>query len=212
MTDPEPTHQTYDGIDRAAWFAELEKHRLDNRKHLYALWALFGTPRTMLDVGCGNGDLVYRARQMGVMAFGVDQLVSLEDGSGYDKGFFVHHDLSMPFSLAGLIEKAPNTVDIVLCWEIAEHILPEAHPIFCDTLCSHLHRGNRSYLIFTSAHPGQGGSKHIGERPATYWREQFHARGLNYMHELSTKVSLMWSLLETAMYWLPANVQVFERG
>lgn len=202
---------TYDEIERGAWFAELESHRLDNRKHLYALWALFGTPETLLDVGCGNGDLVWRCRQIGISAFGVDQLVQHEEGSIYDQGWYAHADLRMPFNLTS-IGGAPSTVDIVLCWEVAEHIPEDYHGILCDSCAHHLHRGNKSYLVFTSAHPGQGGSEHISSRPAVYWRDMFHKRGLNYLPELSTRVALMWSTIQSAMYWLPANVQVFERG
>lgn len=203
---------TYDGVTREQWFAELEANRLVNRRHLYALWALFGTPGTLLDVGCGNGDLVYRSRQMGIEAYGVDQLVSLEDGSGYQKGWFTHYDLRAPFSLSASIASAPSLVDMVLCWEVAEHIDPDSHEMLCDTCANHLKRGNKSYLVFTSAHPGQGGTEHIGTRPAKYWRDMFHLRGLNFMQNLSTQVALMWSTMQTSMYWLPANVQVFERG
>lgn len=203
---------TYDGVSREQWLAELEVNRLVNRRHLYALWAAFGTPGTMLDVGCGNGDLVIRSRQMGIEAYGVDQLVSLEDGSGYQKGWFAHYDLRTPFSLSVGISSAPSLVDMVLCWEVAEHIEPDFHEMLCDTCANHLKRGNKSYLIFTSAHPGQGGTEHIGSRPQTYWRERFHIRGLNYMPHISTQIALMWSAMQTAMFWLPANVQVFERG
>jgi len=202
---------TYDGIPSEKWIDELEVTRLDNRKHLYALWSLFGTPDSMLDVGCGMGDLVLRCRQLGVRAFGVDQLIDHEEVDWHDKGWFSKHDLTLPFSLK-VIDDAPSTVDIVLCWEVGEHIPADKHDVLCDTCANHLHRGNKSYLIFTSAHPGQGGTEHIASRPATYWREMFHARGLNYMPHITAQVSIAWLNMNTRMYWMPANVQVFERG
>lgn len=205
------TMTTYDGVSKESWNEELEATRLDNRKLLYALWSLFGTPETMLDVGCGNGDLVWRSRQIGIQAYGVDQLVYYADDSIYDPGWFSHHDLRQPYSLRK-ISGAPSTVDMVLCWEIAEHIPQESHEVLCDTCANHLHRGNRSYLIWTSAHPGQGGTEHISSRPATYWRDMFYKRGLNYMPHITAQISLAWLNIQNGMYWMPANVQVFERG
>ena len=199
--------ELFDGLTRQAWFDELETTRLDNRRHLYALWSLWGTPSSMLDVGCGNGDLVLRSRQLGIEAYGIDQLVN-EDY--YDHGWFVKHDLRQVFSLAS--SGKPSTVDLVLCWEVAEHLSQEYHEMLCNTCAMHLHRGNKAYLVFTAAHPGQGGMGHIGEHPATYWRDMFHDRGLNYMSDISRNVALLWSNLGTSLWWLAANVQVFERG
>lgn len=202
--------ELYDGVTKEEWLAELEKTRLDLRKYLYALWAIAGTPGTMLDVGCGNGDLVRRSRQIGIKAFGVDQ-IDLSDRDYFEEGVYFTHDLRTPFSLASH-EPEVSTVDMVLCWEVAEHIPAEHHNILCDTCANHLHRQGWHKLVFTSAHPGQGGTEHIASRPAQYWRDMFHQRGLNYLPEHSTQLALMWGQIGGACYWLPANVQVFERG
>ena len=202
--------ELYDGVTQENWLEELEKTRLDNRKYLYALWALSGTPGSMLDVGCGSGDLVMRSRQLGITAFGVDQ-IDLSDKIYYDPGWYSQHDLRSPFNLRS-IDGAPSTVDIVLCWEVAEHIPEKSHEILCDTCANHLHRGSYSRLIFTAAHPGQGGTEHISGRTAIYWRDMFHARGLNFLPKQTSDLSLMWKIIPGACYWLAANVQVFERG
>lgn len=199
--------ELYDGNTLEGWLAELEKTRLDNRKLLYALWSLWGTPNTMLDIGCGSGDLVMRSRQVGIQAFGCDQLIT----DTYDKGWFKHHDLRMPFS-PRMIEGAPSTVDLVLCWEVAEHIPEDYHTILCDTCANALHRGNKAYLVWTSAHPGQGGTEHISARPATFWREEFHRRKLNFMQNITNQVVIAWQNCQTGLFWMPANVQVFEAG
>lgn len=203
--------ELFDGVTQEDWLIELSKTRIDNRKYMYGLWAYYGTPGTLLDVGSGNGDLVMRCRQLGVQAFGVDQ-INLEGRDGHDPGWFAVHDLRTPFSLTE-IDGGPSTVDMVLCWEVAEHIPEEYHNILCDTCANHLHRSEfRNRLIFTSAHPGQGGTEHISSRPAVYWREMFHKRGLNYLQQETSELSLIWKTSQGGCYWLPANVQVFERG
>jgi hypothetical protein len=203
--------ELYDGITQEDWLKELAKTRIPLRKHLYALWAYAGTPGTMLDVGSGNGDLVMRSRQLGIQAFGVDQL-DLTEQDYYQEGVYFTHDLRTPFNLTD-VEPEISTVDMVICWELAEHIPAECHNVLCDTCANHLHRSDmRHRLIFTSAHPGQGGTEHISARPATYWRDMFHQRGLNFLKQESMELALMWSVIDTPLYWLSANVQVFERG
>jgi len=203
--------ELYDGITQEDWLVELEKTRIPLRKHLYALWAYAGTPGTMLDVGCGNGDLVMRSRQIGIQAFGVDQ-IDLSGQGHYQDGVYFTHDLRTPFNLT-TVEPQISTVDMVICWELAEHIPDYAHGILCDTCANHLHRSDMKHrLIFTSAHPGQGGTEHISSRPAIYWRDMFHKRGLNYLKQESMELALMWSIIDSPLYWLSANVQVFERG
>jgi cyclopropane fatty-acyl-phospholipid synthase-like methyltransferase len=203
--------ELFDGVTQEAWLAELEKTRLDLRKYLYALWAIGGTPGKLLDIGCGNGDLVMVCRQLGIQAFGIDQL-NLEETDIYMEGVYFTHDLRTPFNLTEY-EPEISTVDMVLCWEVAEHIPEEYHNILADTCANHLHRsGFWHKLIFTSAHPGQGGTEHVAARPAQYWREMFHKRGLNYLHEHSIQLAAMWRLINGPCYWLPANVQVFERS
>lgn len=195
----------YDEVEKKKWKEELSVHRVWNKRHLYALFAAFGTPSTMLDVGCGLGDLVDVARRMQIDAWGVDQLVDDE----YDENWFIHHDLRKSFSLAEA-GGAP-IVNLVTCWEVAEHIPPEYTSIFCNTLASHVERDESSILVFTSAHPGQEGTEHINVHPATFWRDRFHERGLNYQKEKTRQIALLWSNIDSPLWWLASNVQVFSR-
>jgi len=195
----------YDGLTRDEWIEELEQFKFWNRKHLYAVWAMFGAPVTMLDIGCGEGDLVEISRNMGVEAYGVDQLIE----GHMEPDWLIHADLREPFSLQK--EGGPSIVDLVLCWEVAEHIPDENLDIFIDTICNHLKRDEESLLIFTSAHPGQGGKEHATERPAIFWRDQFHIRGLNYQEEYTYRLALIWQSIYSPLMWLPTNVQIFRK-
>jgi len=202
----------YDGITAEKWDKELAVNRFWNRKHLFALWSLMGTHSTMLDIGCGLGDLVQMSRKLGIEAYGVDQLVTdavTEDRWKWNQDWFFHHDLRQPFSLGQFA--GVSVVNLVLCWEVAEHIPDNNIDVFCDTICNHLERETNSILAFTAAHPGQGGTEHVSGRPAIFWRDQFHSRGLTFLEEKTARLALMWSNIGSPLWWLASNLMIFEK-
>jgi len=112
----------------------------------------------------------------------------------------VQHDLTKP-------ARHVTPGDLVLCWEVAEHLPAAAADVLCDTLA----RLTRARLLFTAAVPGQGGSGHVNEQLPSYWRERLEARGLTY-DERST-VLLQQAFREAAprAWWYGRNLQVFCR-
>jgi cyclopropane fatty-acyl-phospholipid synthase-like methyltransferase len=196
----------YDGNTREKWIEELEKDNTWNLRHLYACFAAFGTPSSLLDVGCGLGELVRISERMQIEAWGCDQLV---DDSYEPEGSFFHCDLRQPFSLAE--HTKVSVVDWVICLETGEHMPDEFINVFCDTLCNHVRRDAHSMLIFTAAHPGQGGTEHVSTRPATFWRDMFYERGLNYQPERTHKLLIHWLNLGSPKFWLSSNLQIFSK-
>lgn len=210
MTEEQPQPRIldqplYDQVTRQHWLDELTLNRHWNRRHLFCIFSLFGTPATMLDVGCGLGEEVMTARVMQIDAWGVDQLVDDE----YNEEWFFHHDLRHPFSLAEYGH--PSIVNLVLSMEVAEHIPEEYEDVYVDTLANHLSRDEGSILVFTCAHPGQSGTEHVNVKPATHWRDKFYKRGLNYREERTRQLALLWSNIGSPLWWLASNVQVFSR-
>lgn len=189
----------FDGRTRNEWMDELTIQREWNVRHALALMACLGIPETMLDVGCGDGTWVSVFRGIGCFATGIDQLIP-DDAPPY-------------FEKRNLVDfyKKSEASNMVLCLEVAEHLHPSAHPTLCQTLCENLAEGRGNYLVFSSAHPGQGGSIHISERPAQYWHNEFHLRKLNFRLDLTNRLQLAWSNIGSPLWWLPANVMVFEK-
>jgi len=203
--------ELYDGNTANKWYAELMGDNNWVRRHLLSVFSLFDLPQSFLDVGCGTGMSVLTARQLGMDAFGVDQLIgSAPPGDWtHEEGWFSHADLRKPWNLTQ-IEGAPSVVDMVISWEVAEHIPRDNAHIFIQTIASHVKIGGM--LIFTSAHPGQGGTEHIGIRPAHEWREMFHERGLTYRQDYTERLVVHWLGIRSPLMWLSSNVQIFVRG
>jgi len=154
-------------------------------------------PRTLLDVGCGDGHLVERARRTyGIDAVGVDLSIPA-DASGP-----LHHaDLREPLALG-------RRFGMVLCWEVAEHLPPAAADVLCQSLVDHLAPGG--VLLFTAARPRQGGDGHINEQDPEYWRSRLVARGLAFDHEQSGALAGRWKKAAPGTPWYGRNLQIFR--
>lgn len=166
-----------------------------NERLIMAAFAYFGTPHSYLDVGSGTGSMVNLARRLGVDAWGVDVLARPDD-------WLLTRDLREPLDLA-------RRFDFVTSIEVAEHIPVENDVTIADTIARHVAPGGT--LVFTAAHPGQGGAGHVNCRPGEYWRRMFWDRGLGYQEADTHRLALVWMAIPHPMGHLMDNLQVFRR-
>jgi SAM-dependent methyltransferase len=93
--------------------------------------------------------------------------------------------------------------DLALCLEVAEHI-PAWHS---GKLLDVLTCGRR--LIFSAAHPNQGGMRHVNERAAGYWIARLADRGFRLStadDRLRTGVAAL-----ALAPWYGENIHAFEK-
>lgn len=134
-------------------------------------------PTRVLDVGCGDCSLLLAFAQYGIIAIGLDGSSTAVHNAPQTVLVF-RADLNRPFMLNGLFP-------LVSCIEVAEHLSPRAGGILVSSLVQHA--GNT--IVFSAAHPGQGGFRHINERPKQYWLDLFFAK--NWIEDSSqTKEAL----------------------
>jgi SAM-dependent methyltransferase len=120
----------------------------------------------VLDVGCGRGVWLGVWRELGVTDLqGIDGDHVERNQLQVEPARFLALDVSHPFDLG-------RRWDLVQCLEVAEHLPPSAN----DALVAGLTRHGDS-ILFSAAIPGQGGHRHVNERPLEYWRSLFAARG-----------------------------------
>jgi 2-polyprenyl-3-methyl-5-hydroxy-6-metoxy-1,4-benzoquinol methylase len=171
-------------------YQQSSEHQDESVRCLQEVFALFGVPESMLDIGCGPGALVKYARGLGVNAVGFD----ICGGEG-----IVQADLAR-----NLLWDMP--AELVLCWEVAEHLPIEAADILVGTLTRLVAPGG--HLVFTAAVPGQTGAGHINEQPLAYWRDKI-SRKLTYSRDDTMRMRDVWRVAAGRCQWYPQNVQVF---
>lgn len=151
-------------------------------------------PRTVLDIGCGEGWWAETfAVGGGCDVLGVDGAYVPSSPLG-DR--FIALDIARE-SFADLAR-----VDLAVCLEVAEH-LPAAR---ADSLIDDLTTVAPT-VLFSAAIPGQGGTGHVNEQWPDYWVEKFRARGYAVSGALRW---MIWGRIDVEN-WYQANTLVASR-
>lgn len=137
-------------------------------------------PKSVIDVGCGSGEWGLVAQEEGIPTVGVD-------GYAADCAIanFERVDLRNGYDCDGY--------DLAICLEVAEHLPPESARPLVKGLC------RAQWVLFSAAHPGQGGVNHHNEQWGTWWA---HAFGQHGKYGAST---VKWA------FWNDNRVQDFYR-
>ncbi len=161
--------EIYDGT----FFSNNQAEGLRHAKWFVPLLIRVYQPASLVDIGCGTGHFVERARALGIAAHGFDGASQAIKDRLCSIGIW---DLRTPLHLA-------VKYDLAICIEVAEHIEPEYAGTLVDTLTS-----LSETVVMTAATPGQGGLQHVNEQPRQYWVDLFERRG--YVIEQGTELFL----------------------
>jgi SAM-dependent methyltransferase len=142
------------------------------------------SPRTVVDVGCGEGWWGKAFEAKGCEVIGLD-----DDGRPIIP--------SRRVDLADTLPIFENDFDLAICLEVAEHLPLERAETFISELCGLSHT-----ILFSAAVPGQGGTGHLNEQWPPYWAELFMANGF------SCSDKLRWVLWydERVSWWYRQNI------
>ena len=177
-----------------------DAHR-DAPKVVPAVISTFPDAKSFFDVGCGSGVFAaelqtHNRRVVACERSRVGRWLAVRQG--VDCRDF---DLTRP---------APCNVtgrfDVVSCFEVAEHLPIELGDKLVRFICDHA-----AHVIFTAAHPGQGGTGHINEQPQQYWIDRFRSHDFNYLQSTSESLSEKFRRADASHYFA-ANVCVFSHA
>jgi hypothetical protein len=161
----------------------------------------FPEARRYADVGSGSGAYAAEARRSGVEVFAcerspIGRFLALLQGAR-----------PLPFDLT-LDPPAdlPDGIDLAYCFEVAEHIPAVLGQRLIDFLAT-----TAPVVVFTAAHPGQGGVGHINERSKNRWIADFAAAGMHFDREATDRLVELFHARGVQANWFFANAIVVRR-
>lgn len=148
------------------------------------------------DLGCGNGYIIRRLRELGKVVLGYDASPNVL--KHWPEAII--RDLEKPLSV--------GSADLVICTEVAEHLAESA----ADTLVNSICNLAMKTVFFSAAKSGRGGEHHLNEQEQKYWIEKFVRCG--FFLDLQTTMEIRWEIADktSATWWFAVNTMVFRRG
>lgn len=144
------------------FFAENVRVTLPNARIMLPQVLEDTAAKRVVDVGCGTATWASVAKERGCKVLGVDGYVTATHLL-IDPDEFEQLDLSHGYNCSGY--------DLAISLEFAEHLpTTSAEPLVAG-LCQ------APFVLFSAAHPGQGGLHHINERWSSYWADIFAQYG-----------------------------------
>ncbi len=155
-------------------------------------------PRSVVDVGCGEGAWLEEFAAAGCEVVGIDGADVDPQRLLVPREAFLVTDLEQP--LGDLL--AGRQFDLAVSLEVAEHLAPQRADSFVDDLVALSNR-----VLFSAAVPGQGGYGHRNEQPHDYWISRFEDRGFAVSTALRRQVANNAGVAS----WYRANLMLFVR-
>jgi SAM-dependent methyltransferase len=187
----------HDEIYHAEYYAEVDAMAQRSANEIAASIVDEFHPQTLVDVGCGTGALLVELRERGVAVCGLEYAAAAIDlcrARGLD---VLKFDLERESGF-------DRRCDVVVSTEVGEHLPRGAADRYVDLLC-----GSGQTVVFTAAHPGQGGKDHVNEQPKEYWVEKFAKRGLRPDRATRDRLVARWAQADVELCYRE-NLMIFR--
>jgi len=127
--------------------------------------------KTVVDLGCGNGNYTRQFLANGISCEGYDGNPLTEE---LTEGLCHVLDITYPLDL--------GKFDLVFSLEVGEHIPPEFEQQFIDNCCN----SSNKYIACSWAHPGLEWEGHVNCQTSEYVIAEFEKRGFMYNEEATS--------------------------
>lgn len=152
-------------------------------------------PRSVIDVGCGQGAWLAAAESLG------SQTLKGLDGEWIRQEVLLSKNIEFsPINLDVAMPELDRKYDLCISLEVAEHLSVEKARPFIDFLCK-----TSDVVLFSAAIKYQDGRNHVNEQWQSYWIDLFKNNGYECLDIFRPHV---WnnSLVE---WWYRQNLFVF---
>jgi SAM-dependent methyltransferase len=157
-------------------------------------------PGSVVDVGCGTGELLHALRGVGVPGTGFEYSEASLAVARARALKVVKLDLERPLHTLPV-----GRADLAIATQVADHLPERCADGFVAYLCQ-----AADTVLITAAQPGQGGSGPVNEQPNAYWIAKFEERGFGCLRATSLRLRREWEAEGVADFY--ANgVLVFRK-
>ncbi len=157
-------------------------------------------PSSVIDVGCGTGAILAAFRDLGCRTLG------LEYARAALRVCRERQLQVLRFRIGADAWTSPDTFDLAVSTEVAEHLPADLAVIYVELLCR-----LAPQVLITAAHPGQGGTGHLNEQPPAYWKALFQRAGFACDEEASEALRRVWRESGQVSPWYHENAMVFRK-
>ena len=156
-------------------------------------------PKSVIDFGCGTGDILAPFEKRGIEILGID-------GSKANKKYSrIHKDNFLLFDLRKKCT-CQKKYDLCICLEVAEHIEEAYSDVLIKNLVS-----SSSTIVFTAAPPGQGGVDHYNEKPFAWWIQKFKEHGFKFDEQCTVRLKQQWARIPDIYPFYVDNLMIFRK-
>lgn len=139
-------------------------------------------PKSILEFGCGKGDLTKCLANHGIEIIAVDGYAK-PDFSKFPNIKFSFLNLNNELEVTTFLSNLNSRFDIAISLEVAEHLNPEISSSLIKWMTSVTDK-----IIFSAAVIGQGGDGHINCKPREFWHNEFQKNGFMISDKIREKV------------------------
>jgi putative flippase GtrA len=148
------------------FYKEMRNPNLMSAKKIVPIVISYISPKSIVDVGCGEGIWASVFKSSGVKDIcGIDGHWVKVDELTIPKENFIVKDLEKPLELG-------RKYSLAVSLEVGEHLSNESSETFVKNLTD-----LAPVVLFSAAIPLQGGSRHINEQWPEYWEKKFATLG-----------------------------------
>lgn len=176
------------------FFQSIQDYSLYSAREIIPLLIDLVNPKTVIDIGCGQGIWLSVFQEYGVTEIlGIDGEYVDQNQLKIPAEKFISFDITQPLNLE-------QKFDLVVSLEVAEHLPSESAETFINSLTK---LGN--VVLFSAAIPFQGGNNHINEQWPDYWANIFAKKGYLPLDLIRKKV---WQN-ENVAFWYAQNTLIY---
>jgi SAM-dependent methyltransferase len=153
-------------------------------------------PESVIDFGCGSGDILFPFEEKGIEVLGIDGSSANRNHSKIKKENFLLFDIRNKY-------KCKKKYDLCLCLEVAEHLEEKYSNILISNLAQ-----SSSIIVFT-VEPLEGVG-HINLKPYEWWIKKFEEVNFNFDRNLTDYLKQEMQKILGIDYWYIRNLLIFK--